>query len=131
MSPERHRRSLLAAPEGRPLALLSVGTGHPTPAAPLTLEQWKRESWRGVIQTILDATMTGSAALNEQLLQRILPEQLNSRHWRLQTALGACSSAMDDPRAENIVCLQAIADDLLTQCEQNGLLGEIAITLSE
>jgi predicted acylesterase/phospholipase RssA len=121
--------SLLAAPEERPLVVVSVGTGHPTPATPLTSRQWKRRRWRGVIQAIFDATLTGSAALNDELLRRTLQQQRNFHYWRFQTDLGPCSSAMDNPRPENVACLRGIADDLVT--ESDGLFDEIASTLRE
>jgi uncharacterized protein len=97
----------------RPLALVSLGTGTRDPAKPRTFEQVKTANWLGVVQMVMQASMTGGGALVDRTLSRLLVEP--ARYWRFQTTLGSCNFAMDDSSDANVACLKECAAQLVAE----------------
>jgi predicted acylesterase/phospholipase RssA len=118
----------LARDAGRPLVLVSLGTGRPREDIPMTAADWKGRSWWGVMQAIFEATMTGSAIISDRLLATVDRQDAGLQYWRLQMQLDDCSSAMDDPRPENIACLRTLAETYAE--EQRPVFDEICSALT-
>jgi uncharacterized protein len=102
--------SILAAQAGRPLYLLSLGTGRRNPALPLTPDQVKTQNWLGTARNAFEAAMTGSGAMAEMILPTLmnLPGQ-RPRYVRIQTTVETCNFAMDDSSPQNTQCLGKLA----------------------
>jgi predicted acylesterase/phospholipase RssA len=102
--------SALAALAGRPLLLLSLGTGTPNPARPLSPTEATTQNWLSTAKSVFEAAMTGSGQLGDMLL----PSLMNSsgqpaRYVRIQTTVENCNFAMDDSSPENTRCLAELA----------------------
>jgi patatin-like phospholipase/acyl hydrolase len=106
--------SVLASPSGRPLFLLSLGTGTRNPAQPLTAVQIKSQNWLATARTVFEAAMTGSGELADMLLPSLInapghPE----RYVRIQTTVEGCNFAMDDSSPQNTQCLKNLASQVV------------------
>ena len=102
--------SELAAQAGRPLFLLSLGTGTPNPTRPQTAAEIKAKNWMGTARYVFEAAMTGTGELADMLLPHLMnvpghPE----RYVRIQTTVENCNFAMDDSSTENTRCLAELA----------------------
>jgi uncharacterized protein len=102
--------SVLAALSGRPLFLLSLGTGTRNPAQPLTAAQIKSQNWLATARNVFEAAMTGSGELADMLLPSLMnapghPE----RYVRIQITVDGCNFAMDDSSPQNTQCLAQLA----------------------
>ena len=100
-----------AAAEGRPLLLVSLGTGTRPPRAPLT--PVLNDSF-STAQALMSAVASGGGAMGDALLSG-LADGNTFRYWRVQTTVGTCSFTMDDSTPENVACLGARARELVTE----------------
>lgn len=99
-----------AAAEGKPLLLVSLGTGTRNPTSPRTYSQVTTANWLTVARMVLDAGMSGGGKLGHTLLSQLLGSE---RYWRIETTLGNCNPAMDDATAINLDCLRQRAAELV------------------
>jgi predicted acylesterase/phospholipase RssA len=107
-----------AAQEGRPLALVSLGTGTRPPHAPLPVaERAPMRDVSAAARTILEAVATGGGRLAHLLLAR-LADGDRFCYWRLQTTVGSCSYTMDDSSPENVACLYKCAYALVSEADE-------------
>ena len=107
---------VLATEAGKPLFLLSLGTGVRNPAQPKTLSQVKAANWLEQARNVFEAAMSGSGEIAEFVLPTLmnLPD-MPVRYIRLQTVVGQCSFAMDDSSPANTQCLAALANQMVVQ----------------
>jgi len=101
-----------ATAEGRPLLLVSLGTGTRPPRAPLTPVQM--DDSFSTAQALMSAVASGGGAMGDALLSGLADGDA-FRYWRVQTTVGTCSFAMDDSSPENVACLGARARQLVTE----------------
>lgn len=106
-----------AAADGRPLIVVSVGTGTRNPANPRTVAQVKTSNWIAVARMVMEAAMTGGGELADALL-RNLADGTRFRYWRIQTTVGECSFAMDDSTPANVACLANRGRQTVAEHEQ-------------
>jgi uncharacterized protein len=106
----------IASRDGRPLFLLSLGTGTRNPAAPRHPEDVKSGNWLAVARRVMDAAMTGGGELSDAVLAR-LSAAGGARYWRIQTTVGPCDFNMDNSHPENLACLRRLAEQVLAENE--------------
>jgi predicted acylesterase/phospholipase RssA len=108
----------VAAREGLPLALVSLGTGtRPPRTAVPAFEGTQMRDASAVARTLLEAVATGSGKLAQQLLAR-LADGDRFRYWRMQTTIGSCNFTMDDSSPENVACLYERARALVAEMDE-------------
>jgi uncharacterized protein len=113
---------------GRPIALVSLGTGTRNAASPRTLAEVNQGNWLVIARMVMEAAMTGGGELAESVLGRIVGSGDGGRYWRIQTTIGKCNFSMDDSSPENLKCLRALASQVVD--EHEGELTEIADVLT-
>jgi predicted acylesterase/phospholipase RssA len=107
-----------ATQQGRPLVLVSLGTGTRPLKAPLPpADRAQMRDASDAARTLLEAIATGSGRLVHDLLAR-LADGDRFRYWRLQTTVGSCSFAMDDSSPENVACLCQRARELVSETDE-------------
>jgi predicted acylesterase/phospholipase RssA len=99
---------------GRPLVLVSLGTGTRPPADPSAAAELKSGDSLMFARSLVEAVATGSGAMGHALLTGIANRE-SLAYWRLQTTVGTCSFAMDDSTPENVECLSARGADLVAE----------------
>jgi uncharacterized protein len=101
----------LEAAEGRPIVLLSLGTGTRNPSVPRTPDAIKTANALSTARSVMEAAMSGGGELAHDLLSA-LPAELG-RYWRIQSSVGSCNFAMDDASPANVACLSRLGHELV------------------
>jgi patatin-like phospholipase/acyl hydrolase len=112
---------------GRPLLLVSLGTGHFTnPIDGAAAKRWGVGGWAW---RLLDLLSDGQGAMSEATMRRLLgvAARAESRYFRLQPDLPANLGRMDDTSEQNVAGLGQVTRDYCRQEDQ--LLREIADAL--
>jgi predicted acylesterase/phospholipase RssA len=101
----------LEAAEGRPIDLLSLGTGTRNPSDHQTPGAIKTANALNTARAVMEAAMSGGGELAHDLLSA-LPTELG-RYWRIQSNVGSCNFAMDDASPANVACLSRLGLELV------------------
>ena len=96
----------------RETVLVSLGTGHPRPAAPRPYAELITRAWPLVAGDILQVGMTGSGAGAHILLTQLASRIPSLHYFRLDIELTG-GAALDDVSPANLKALQAVGAQLI------------------
>jgi patatin-like phospholipase/acyl hydrolase len=99
------------ASAGRPLVLVSLGTGTRPPRSVAPAAELRTDDSLVLAEALLEAVARGGGAMGDALLADLADGEA-VRYWRIQTDVGTCSFAMDDSTPENVACLGARGREL-------------------